>query len=76
MFSAFALIVVLHDLLIFTSAEPTCCQKGQQYYVLACPLSFLIWKVERVVALAQRLKNDAIFIHLIQTGEKLASDVL
>src|SRR5690606_28282672 len=31
---------------------------------------------ERVVALAQRLKDGAIFIHLIQTGEQLASDVL
>ncbi|OXL33088.1 hypothetical protein CA284_23190 [Enterobacter mori] len=40
-FSAFALIVVLHDLLIFTSAEPTCCQKGQQFDVLACQFSFL-----------------------------------
>ncbi|EGK58491.1 hypothetical protein HMPREF9086_3569 [Enterobacter hormaechei ATCC 49162] len=40
MFSAFALIVVLHDLFIFTSAEPTCCQKGQQFHVLACQFFF------------------------------------
>ncbi len=32
--------------------------------------------VERVVALAQRLKNGAVFIHLVQTGEQLASDML
>ncbi|AMX08581.1 hypothetical protein A0R60_4367 [Enterobacter asburiae] len=40
MLSAFALIVVLHDLLIFTSAEPTCCQKGQHCDVLACRFSY------------------------------------
>jgi hypothetical protein len=39
-FSAFALIVVLHDLFIFTSAEPTCYQKGQQCDVLACQFSY------------------------------------
>ena len=32
--------------------------------------------LERVVALAQRLKNSAVFIHLVQTGEKLAGDML
>lgn len=45
--------------------------------MLACQFFFLaIWNVERIVALAQRLKDDAVFIHLVQTGEQLASNVL
>jgi len=44
--------------------------------VLACRFSYESGFLERVVALAQRLKNGAIFIHLVKTGEKLAGDML
>lgn len=36
----------------------------------------LIWIVERVGALAQRLKNSAFLLHLIKTRQEFTSDVL
>lgn len=44
--------------------------------MLASQFSLLIWIIERVDALAQRLKNGAILVHLIETRQKLTGDVL
>ncbi|KAA1051688.1 hypothetical protein F0Q32_01620 [Pseudocitrobacter sp. 73] len=69
--------VILHDLIISHRLSRPVYQKGQQREI-CWPVSFLlsIRIIERYPDLAQCLKDNAIFIHLIQTGEKFPGDML
>ncbi|MBB1200643.1 hypothetical protein EGM70_10085 [Enterobacteriaceae bacterium 89] len=69
--------VFLHDLIISHRLSRPVCQKGQQ--CLAAGLSVFFFcnqDIERFTRLAKCVEHDTILIHLIETGQEFAGDLL